>query len=101
MTLADLTLPIPAAIAKGYAMVFSSALASRLSEIHAAHGSPNCVPNPARLSDGRYALCADLLTEVQPGGLLHSMWEAADKDVLMAGVEVIPMAEAEALLASP
>jgi hypothetical protein len=43
-------------------------------------------------------LCADVLTEIWPGGLLHAMWEAADKEVLGREVEVIPWADAVALL---
>jgi hypothetical protein len=43
-------------------------------------------------------LCADVLTEVGPGGLLQGMWEAADKAMLLPAVEVIPWSEAVALL---
>jgi hypothetical protein len=43
-------------------------------------------------------LCGDILTEIEPGGLLHAMWEAADKAVLGASVEVLPLADAVALL---
>jgi hypothetical protein len=98
MTLADLTLPISYEAAKGYALVFTPALAARLAELHASHGSPNCVPVPRTLTDGRLMLCADILTEIEPGGLLHAMWEAADKAVLGASVEVIPWADAVAML---
>lgn len=98
MTLSDLTLPISDADAKGLALVFTPALAGRLAELHALHGSPNCVPMPRTLVDGRLMLCADILTEIEPGGLLHAMWEAADKAVLLPAVEVIPWADAVALL---
>lgn len=98
MTLSDITLPIAYADAKGYALVFLPQLAARLAELHAAHGSPNCVPVPRVLTDGRLMLSADVLTEIEPGGLLHAMWEAADKDVLGQAVEVIPWADAVALL---
>ncbi len=98
MTLADLPLPIPYAEARGLALVFSPQLAERLAELHAIHGSTNCVPVPRVLTDGRLMLCGDILTEVMPGGLLHAMWEAADKSVLLPSVEVIPWADALALL---
>jgi hypothetical protein len=98
MTLADLTLPISYEAAKGYALVFTPALAGRLAELHAEHGSPNCVPMPRVLTDGRLMLCGDILTEIEPGGLLHAMWEAADKAVLWQAVEVMPWADAVALL---
>lgn len=98
MTLSDLTLPISDADAKGYALVFTPALAGRLAELHALHGSQNCVPMPRAMADGRLMLCGDILTEVMPGGLLAGMWAAADKAVLGQAVEVMPWADAVALL---
>lgn len=98
MTLSDITLPISYDEAKGYALVFTPQLARRLAELHAIYGTPNCVPMPRALTDGRLMLCGDLLTEIEPGGLLHAMWAAADKAVLNASVEVLPWAEAIALL---
>ena len=98
MTLSDLTLPISYEDAKGYALVFTPQLAARLAELHAEHGSPNCVPMPRTLTDGRLMLCADVLTEIAPGGLLHAMWAAADQQVLGQAVEVMPWADAVALL---
>jgi hypothetical protein len=98
MTLADLTLPIAYDDAKQYALVFTPALAERLGELHAIHGSQKCVPMPRTLTDGRLMLSADVLTEVGPGGLLEAMWAAADKAVLAQAVEVLPWADAVALL---
>jgi hypothetical protein len=98
MTLADLTLPISYDDARQYALVFTPALAARLAELHAIHGSPVCVPVPRVLTDGRLMLCADLLTEVGPGGLLHAMWQAADQAVLLSSVDVMPWESAIALL---
>ena len=98
MTLADIVLPVAHQWGIDHALVFSPALAGRLAELHAIHGSPNCVPVPRVLTDGRLMLCADVLTEIEPGGLLHAMWEAADKEVLGREVEVMPWAEAVALL---
>lgn len=98
MTLADLTLPISYADAQAWALVFTPQLAARLAELHGLHGSSNAVPMPRTLTDGRLMLAADVLTEIEPGGLLHAMWEAADKAVLMDAVEVLPWADAVALL---
>jgi hypothetical protein len=98
MTLADLTLPIGYEDARQYALVFTTQLAGRLAELHAEHGSTNCVPMPMTLTDGRLMLCADVLTEVEPGGLLHAMWAAADKEVLAQAVEVLLWEDALALL---
>lgn len=98
MTLGDLTLPISYEDARQYALVFDVQLAQRLAAIHAEHGSQACVPVPRQMTDGRLMLSADVLTEIGPSGLLHAMWEAADKAVLNAAVEVLPWAEAVALL---
>jgi len=98
MNLSDITLPISYAEAKDLALVFTPQLAARLAEIHAAHGNRNCVPTPRFLTDGRLMLCGDILTEVMPGGLLNAMWAAADQAVLLVGVEVVPLAEAVAML---
>ncbi len=98
MTLADLTLPLSDADAKALALVFTPQLAGRLAQLHAEHGSPNCVPMPRVLTDGRLMLCADVLTEIAPGGLLHAMWAAADQQVLGQAVEVMPWADAVAML---
>ena len=98
MTLGDLTLPISYEAARGYALVFTTQLAGRLAELHALHGSNKCRPVPRVMVDGRLMLSADVLTEVEPGGLLAGMWAAADKAVLNAAVEVLPWADAVALL---
>lgn len=98
MTLGDLTLPISYDDARQYALVFTPALAGRLAELHAEHGSDKCRPVPRVLTDGRLMLSADVLTEVGPGGLLEAMWAAADKEVLNQAVEVLPWADAVALL---
>jgi hypothetical protein len=89
MTLEDVEFPVSLEWCKEYALVFPQPLAERLSELHAAHGSPNCWPIAASLSDGRFYLYADVLTEVMPGGLLHGMWSAADPAILLPAVEVV------------
>jgi hypothetical protein len=98
MTLSDLTLPISYADARQWALVFTPALAARLAELHAEHGSRLCRPVPRVLTDGRLMLSADVLTEVMPGGLLEGMWAAADQSVLAQAVTVMPWAEAVAML---
>lgn len=98
MTLGDVSLPITYQWGRGHALAFTTQLAGRLAELHAVHGSPNCVPVPRVMTDGRLMLSADLLTEIEPGGLLHAMWEAADQSVLAQAVEVLPWAEAVAML---
>lgn len=101
MLLRDLSLPINAEEARGLALVFAPALAVRLQQLHAAHGSTNCVPVPLPLTDGRLMLGADVLTEIAAGGLLAAMWAQADGAVLGASVEVIAWADAVAMLPPP
>jgi hypothetical protein len=98
MTLSDITLPISIDDARQLALVFTPQLAARLADLHSLHGSPNLVPMPRALTDGRLMLSADILTEVMPGGLLHAMWAAADQAVLLPSVNVIPWADAVAML---
>jgi hypothetical protein len=98
MTLADITLPITDEYGKSIALVFDPALAIRLAELHSQHGSPNAVPMPRQLTDGRLMLCGDILTMVEEGGLLHGMWSHADMEVLLPSVEVMAWDEAVALL---
>ena len=127
MTLANLTLPISYADAQAWALVFTPQLAARLAELLGGpvHFADDCISDAAiaqgkALKPGevlllenlryyraavaksrksrRLMLPADILPEIDPGGLLHAMWEAADKAVLMQAVEVLPWAEAVALL---
>jgi len=81
-----------------YALVFESSLAGALAAKWAQYGSTKCVPSPRTLTDGRYMLCADILSEVRLGGLLHAMWAASDVAAIAAGTEVVPWADAVALL---
>lgn len=101
MTLADVSFPVSYEWGVGHALVFTPALAQRLAELHAEHGRPDCVAMPVALTDGRLMLTADILTATEPGGYLHEMWQAADMSVLLPAVEVVPIADALALLPSP
>ena len=97
MTLADLTLPVDYTWSKGYALVFDAALAQRLAEVQAEHGDPRHVPNARPLTDGRWLLNADILTECLPGGLVYGGFSRLDA-ARFDEIEVVPMAEAVALL---
>lgn len=98
MTLSDVTFPVSYEWGQAHALLFTQQLVGRLAELHAIHGSNKCRPVPRTLTDGRFMLSADILTEVEPGGLLHAMWAAADKAILLPAVEVLPWADAVALL---
>lgn len=98
MTLADITMPVTYAWGVQHALLFSPQLAQRLAELHAEYGRPDCIAMPVTLADGRLMLSADILTAVEPGGWLHEMWIHADMAVLLPSVEVVPIAEAVALM---
>jgi hypothetical protein len=100
MTLADLSMPVTYEWGKEHALVFDAALAQRLAEVQAEHGDPRHVPNPLPLTGGRFMLTADILTECLPGGLVYGGFSRLDAG-RFADIEVVPMAEAVALLASP
>ena len=101
MTLSDITLPITYEWGREHALLFSPALAQRLAELHSQYGKPDCIAMPVALTDGRLMLSADILTAIEPGGWLHEMWEHADKAVLLPSVEVVPIADAIALMPQP
>jgi hypothetical protein len=98
MTLADVAMPITDEWGRAHALLFSAQLAQRLAELHAEYGRPDCTAIPRQLTDGRFMHMADILLATEPGGYLHEMWEAADKTILLPAVEVVPIAEAIALL---
>lgn len=97
MTLADI-LTLDGAALRQHAIVFGDPLAVALGEKWTEYGSTLCVPTPRMLTDGRWMLCADILVETRPGGLLERMWSNSDQALIAAAVEVMPMADAVALL---
>jgi len=81
-----------------YALVFGKPLANVLTAKWGQHGNTNCVPSPVLLTDGRYLLSADILSEVADGRLLGKMWRYSDKAVIAAGIEVLSWKAATALI---
>jgi hypothetical protein len=97
MTLADIELPVSYEWGVAHALVFGTALAQRLAEVQGEHGDPRHVPAARSLTDRRFMLTADILTECLPGGLMYggfSQLDAAQFDE----IEVVPIADALALL---
>jgi hypothetical protein len=100
MTLAELiTQPVSYEGTKDLALVFSSELAAQLAAVQSEHGNPRHVASPVDLIDGRKMLCADLLTEINEGGLYSSGFSHLPKE-LFHFVDVIPMSEIIPLLQS-
>jgi hypothetical protein len=101
MTLADLiTQPVSYETAKDLALVFSPELAAQLAAVQAEHGNPRHVASPVDLVDGRKMLCADLLTEVGPGGIYSGGFAHLPAE-LFPLVEVLPMSQVLQLLPQP
>jgi hypothetical protein len=97
MKLSALTLPVSYEWGVAHALVFDVALAQRLAEVQGQHGDPRHVPSPRRLTDGRFMLTADILTECLPGGLVYGGFSQLDAG-RFSEIEVVPLAEALALL---
>jgi hypothetical protein len=99
MTLSDIELPVTYEWGLAHALLFDASLAQRLAEVQAQHGDPRHVPAPRTLTDGRYMLTADILTECLPGGLVYGGFSQLDAGRFNE-IEVVPLAEALALLPS-
>jgi hypothetical protein len=97
MTLADLSLPVTYEWGVSHALLFDASLAQRLGEVQAQHGDPRHVPAPRTLTDGRYMLTADILTECLPGGLVYGGFSQLDAG-RFDEIAVVPLADALALL---
>ena len=101
MTLADLiSQPVSYETARDLAIILTPDQAAQLTAIQAQFGNPRHVAAPVDLVDGRKLLCADLLTETGPGGLYAQGFAHLPAELFPA-VEIIPMAEAPALLPQP
>lgn len=101
MTLADIiNQPLTYETAKDLALVFSPELAAQLADIQSQYGNPKHVASPVDLTDGRKMLCADLLTEVGPGGLYSTGFGFLPTE-LFPQVAVLPMADVLPLLPQP
>jgi len=99
MTLIDL-LPfdnLSLEVSRGYALVFDAALAQTLADVQSQYGDPRHQAVPVLLTDGRYMLSADLLTEVGPDGLYRHGFGHLPQE-LFPSVSVLPIADAIALI---
>jgi hypothetical protein len=97
MLLSDLTLPLPHAECKDLALVYSYDVAVLLYNVQEEHGDPRHVPAGRQLTDGRWMLCGDVLSEVGEGGILAGGFAFVTPE-MMQQIEVIPLADALALL---
>lgn len=100
MSLADIEFPVPYEWGRNHALLFGAALAQRLADVQAEHGDPRHVPSPAILTDGRFMLSADILTECVPGGLVYGGFSHLDAS-RFDEIEVVPVADVLPLLPQP
>ena len=97
MTLADLTLPLPYDECKDLALVYDYATAAEWYAIQEEHGDPRQEAGGQQLTDGRWMMGGHLLSELHEGGILA--WAIPHlTPQWMANVEIIPLADAIALL---
>jgi hypothetical protein len=97
VTLVDVSFPVTKAWGDNHALLFNAVLAQRLAEVQAQHGDPRHVPNPRLLTDGRWMLRGDILTECLPTGLIYGGFSRLDAGRFNE-IEVVPLADALALL---
>jgi len=100
MNLDELELPMAWADCKDLALVYPYEVAVSLYQVQEEHGDPRHVPAGRELTDGRWMLCGDVLSEVGTGGILAIAFGYITPE-LMAAVEVISLAEAVAMLPQP
>jgi len=100
MLLSDLTLPMPHADCRDLALVYHYEVAVTLYGVQEEHGDPRHVPAGRQLTDGRWMLCGDVLSEVGEGGILAGAFAYITPE-MMAQVEVMPMSEVLPLLQDP
>ncbi|NBW20151.1 MAG: hypothetical protein EBR82_70500 [Caulobacteraceae bacterium] len=97
MTLADLSLPMPLEHCRDLALVYSHDAAVALYELQQEHGDWRNVCYGRRLTDDRWMIDGEILSAVGNGGTYG--WVSSHMDsALMSQIEIVPMADAVALL---
>jgi hypothetical protein len=97
VTLDQLPLPLAYEDSRTLALVYPYEIALALYQLQTEHGDPRHVHHGVQLTDGRYCLCGDILSEVGSGGLLEGLFAHVTPEI-MSAVDVIPWADAVALL---
>jgi hypothetical protein len=97
VTLDQIPLPLAYEDSRTLALVYPYEIALALYQLQTEHGDPRHVHQGVQLTDGRYCLCGDILSEVGPGGLLEGLFAHVTPEI-MSAVDVIPWADAVALL---
>jgi hypothetical protein len=77
--------------------VYPYEIALALYQLQTEYGDPRHIHYGVHLTDGRYCLCGDILSEVGESGLLHGLFSRVTPE-MMAGVEVIQWEDAVAMM---
>lgn len=85
---------------RGLAIILSQELHAVLSEVQSGLGARQHQVSAEPLTDGRFMLCADLLTEIGEDGLYSAGFSQLPAEVLPL-VQIVSMAEALALMPEP
>lgn len=100
MILSEVSLPVPYAECKNLALVYPHEVALIWYSIQQQHGDPRHVADARRLTDGRWMLDGDLLSELYPGGIIGWACKYLTPEI-MAQIEVVPMSDVSGLLPPP
>lgn len=84
---------------KAYGLVMPEAVRDSLIQKQDEHGNPRHRLSPVQLTDGRWALSADVLAEATPSGIFGSVEFLDEQNI--AQVEVTPWPNVLALLPQP
>lgn len=82
---------------RGYALILSAELSATFAQVQVGLGQRQFTAQARKLTDGRFMLGADLLSEIHEGGLYHEGFAVIPPE-LLGLVEVVAMAEVLPLL---
>jgi len=100
MILSELTLPMPLEECQPLALVYPYEVAVVLYDTQREHGDPRHVVYGQALTDGRYMVAGEMLTEVGDGGLFAWIRDYLTPEI-MSQIQVVPMGEVAGLLVQP
>jgi hypothetical protein len=97
MILSEISLPVLYADCKSLALVYPYEVAALWYTIQEQHGDPRHIGVGRQLTDGRWMMTGDVLSEICEGGILG--WAVPHlTPEITAQIEVVPLGEAMSLL---
>lgn len=92
MLLSDMALPMKWSECKDLALVYSYDVAVSMYAIQQEHGDPRHVAVGKQLTDGRWMMFAEVLSEMYPGGIVGWACEHLTPEI-MEQIDILPLAE--------